>query len=51
MGTIVYKSITGAAGGAERGELAVTADWVVADGTILLREETRCVLSGGPAAA
>jgi hypothetical protein len=48
MGTIVHKAVIRAAGGAERGELAVTADWMVADGATLLREETRFVFSGGP---
>jgi hypothetical protein len=48
MGTIVHTGITRAEGGAERGELAVTADWVVPDGTVLLREATRFIFSGGP---
>jgi hypothetical protein len=48
MGTIVHKTITRAEGGADRGELAVTAEWVVPDGNVLLREETRFVFSGGP---
>lgn len=48
MGTIVHKAITRAVGGVDRGELGVTADWVVPDGSVLLREETRFVFSGGP---
>lgn len=48
MGTIVHKSITRASGGSSHGELVVTADWVVPDGTVLLREETRFAFSGGP---
>jgi hypothetical protein len=48
MGTIVHKGIARAEGGAERGELAVTAEWVIPDGTVLLTEETRFVFSGGP---
>jgi len=48
MGTIVHKEIPHAASGAERGELAVRADWVVPDGSTLLREQTRFVFSGGP---
>jgi hypothetical protein len=46
MGVIVHKEITKVASGADRGELAVRADWVVPDGSTLLREETRFVFSG-----
>jgi hypothetical protein len=45
-GTIVQKSITRASGGATQGELAVTADWIVPDGTVLIHEQTRFVFSG-----
>jgi hypothetical protein len=45
-GTIVHKAITRAASGADRGELAVQAEWTIADGSTLLREETRFVFSG-----
>ena len=48
MGTIVHKSIVTAAGGQGRGELRVTADWTIPDGSTLLREETQFVFSGGP---
>lgn len=48
MGTIVHKAIARASGGAERGELAVEAEWVVPDGSVLLRETTRFIFSGGP---
>lgn len=47
-GTIVHKAITKASSGADRGELAVRADWTLADGSTLLREETRFVFTGGP---
>ena len=37
------------AGGNDRGELTVRADWKVPDGSTLLREEMRFEFSGGPA--
>jgi hypothetical protein len=46
MGVIVHKKILKAEGGKDRGQLAVTADWVAADGSTLLREETRFIFSG-----
>jgi hypothetical protein len=46
MGTIVHKDIGKAQGGRERGELVVRADWVAANGSTLLNEETRFVFSG-----
>lgn len=49
MGVIVHKAVTAARGGPGRGELAVRADWVIPDGTVLLEEETRFVFSAGPA--
>jgi hypothetical protein len=48
MGTIVHKSIVKAAGGTGRGELTATADWVIPDGSVLLREQTQFVFSAGP---
>lgn len=47
-GTIVHKAITRASSGADRGELAVRADWTLADGSTLLQEETRFVFAGTP---
>jgi hypothetical protein len=47
MGTIVHKEIARTASGADRGELQVLADWVIADGTTLLTERTQFVFSGG----
>src|SRR6058998_1235301 len=39
-GTIVHKTIARMANGDDRGELAVTADWVMPDGSTILQEET-----------
>ena len=47
-GTIVHKAVTRASSGADRGELAVRADWNLADGSTLLQEETRFVFAGTP---
>jgi hypothetical protein len=47
-GVIVQKSITRASSGDAQGELAVTADWVIPDGTILIHERTQFVFAGGP---
>jgi hypothetical protein len=46
MGTIVHKSIDKATSGAARGELSVKADWNLADGSTLMREETQFIFSG-----
>jgi hypothetical protein len=46
MGTIVHRGVVRAAGGADRGELVVDADWNAPDGTILLGERTRFVFRG-----
>jgi hypothetical protein len=48
MGTIVHKAIKGIITGKERGELTISADWVV-PGSTLLREETRFIFSGASA--
>ncbi len=47
-GVIVQKSVTRAAGGEKSGELSVTADWVIPDGSVLLHEQTRFVFAGSP---
>jgi len=47
-GVIVQKAITRAAGGDKSGELSITADWVIPDGSVLLREQTRFIFAGGP---
>jgi hypothetical protein len=46
-GTIFHRAITTAQGGRGRGELAVKSDWVMPDGSTVLREETTFVFSGG----
>jgi hypothetical protein len=48
MGTIVHKSIAHLASGAERGELSVLAEWVIPDGSTLMRERTQFFFSGLP---
>jgi hypothetical protein len=48
MGTIVHRDVVRASSGTDRGELTVRADWVIPDGSTLLREETRFTFSGGP---
>lgn len=46
-GVIAHTSITQARSGGT-GELAVTADWVIPNGTILIHEQTRFAFAGGP---
>jgi hypothetical protein len=48
MGTIVHRSIEHVASGADHGELTVLADWMIPDGSTLLRERTAFRFSGGP---
>jgi hypothetical protein len=43
MGTIVHTGVTRTTGGSGSGTLAVTADWVVPDGSTLIRESTEFV--------
>jgi hypothetical protein len=45
MGTIVHRRIVSAKSG-QRGELVTESDWVLHDGTTLLREHTQYVFSG-----
>jgi len=47
-GVIVQKAIVRATGGAKSGELAISADWVIPDGTVLLHEQTRFIFAGSP---
>jgi hypothetical protein len=47
MGTIHHRAIVSTKGGAERGELEVAADWVMPDGSTVLKETTRFVFAGG----
>ena len=46
MGTIVHKGIRTAKGGPDAGVLEVESDWVMPDGSVILRETTRYVFSG-----
>ena len=43
MGTIVHRKVESAAGGAGRGELVVSADWLLPGGQAVLGERTRFV--------
>jgi Methane oxygenase PmoA len=45
-GTIVQKEIVHIESGDARGELAVKADWVVPDGSVVIHEQTRFVFAG-----
>jgi len=47
-GVIVQKAVTRAQGGDKQGELTVTADWIIPDGTVLLHEQSRFIFSGAP---
>ncbi len=46
MGTIVHREIKRAVSGKDRGELEVAADWVLHDGSTILRENTRFIFHG-----
>ncbi len=46
MGTIYQRAITASTSGADQGTLDIDADWVIPDGTVLLKEHTRYVFSG-----
>ena len=46
-GTIVHKTNARTANGDDRGELAVTADWVMPDGSTILQEETLFIFRAG----
>jgi hypothetical protein len=48
MGTIHHRAISRAAGGSGQGELEVDSDWVMPDGSVVLREHTRYVFRGAP---
>jgi Family of unknown function (DUF6807) len=50
MGAIYHRAITLAEGGPRQGVLEVDADWVIPDGTVLLKEHTRFVFSGSATA-
>src|SRR5688572_7930756 len=46
MGTVAHKKIAVAKSGASEGVLEVDADWVMPDGSVILREHTKFVFSG-----
>ncbi len=48
QGSIVHRSVDQATSGAGKGELAVTADWVMPDGKPALREKTRFTFFADP---
>lgn len=48
MGSVEHRSIASTSDGAGEGTLAVTADWVAADGTTLLNEATTFVFRAAP---
>lgn len=46
MGTIVHKAVKVAKGGPEEGVLEVDSDWVMPDGSVILKEHTKYVFRG-----
>jgi hypothetical protein len=48
MGTIVHKAVTATRDGADKGELETDMDWVLGNGTVVLKEHTLHVFRGGP---
>ncbi len=46
MGTIVHKAVTAVKSGPDAGELETDMDWVLHDGTVVLREHTRFIFRG-----
>ena len=48
-GVIVQKAISRAAGGDKSGELSITADWIIPDGSVLLQERTRFIFADSSA--
>jgi len=46
MGTILHRRIVEAKNGSDRGELVTESDWVLHDGTVILKERTTFVFSG-----
>lgn len=47
LGTIRHRAVKEIVNGKDRSELAVTADWIVHDGSTLLREDTRFIFRAG----
>jgi hypothetical protein len=48
MGAIVHRDVKDTKSGKNRGELEVTADWVMPDGSTILREETEFIFRAAP---
>lgn len=48
LGSIVHRTIKEARSGKDKGELEVTADWVMSDGSTILKEETEFIFRAGP---
>ncbi len=48
MGTIVHRTVKEAKSGKDKGELEVTADWVMPDGSAILKEETEFIFRATP---
>lgn len=46
MGTIVHRAVTAAKGGPNEGVLEVDSDWVMPDGSVILKEHTKYVFRG-----
>jgi hypothetical protein len=46
MGTILHRGISVSKGGTDRGELVTTADWVMPDDSVVLRQETTYTFTG-----
>jgi hypothetical protein len=46
-GTIYERAIVAATSGADKGELETKSDWVIPDGTTLLKQDTKYVFRGG----
>lgn len=47
MGTILHRGVTAVRNGADKGELETDMDWVLHDGTVVLKEHTTFVFRGG----
>jgi len=48
MGTIVHRAVTAVRNGPDKGELETDMDWVLGNGTVILKEHTLFVFRGGP---
>ena len=46
MGTVVHRGISAARSGPNQGELVTTSDWVMSDGSVVLKQETSYTFRG-----